>query len=149
MNKFALVYAMVWIMRVLIVDDEELNRKVLYLMLTRGCGSPEPDFARSSQEAVSMYLRSVTENRPYSLLFLESNVSGFNDCLMLKTMFEQLAEGITTVCMTTFADNYRMDLVNALPDGVVRRYLSKPLDLAELRRIYHDACTAYGAGTPR
>jgi CheY-like chemotaxis protein len=113
--------------RVLVAEDDALNRLVIGEMLTLIAPTLSVSFAHDGQQALEM-LRSER----FDLLLSDVSMPNLDGLGLLEAVHEQLATPIPVVCITAFAVVGEKE---ALLDQGFDDYLSKPVDMDELRRV--------------
>lgn len=131
-------------MRVLIVDDDLINRKFLSAMLA---GTGEIDMAKNGQEAIDLVKESLAQKKAYHVIFLDimmPDLSGIETLQAIRKLEEKqgihLSEGAKVVMVTALAD--KQNVLTAFSHGC-EYYLVKPVQQAKvfdlLKEIGFDA----------
>jgi len=122
-------------MRVLVIDDEEVNTDVLRGYLSK-LGVQNVDAAVSGAEA--LYAMHISE--PYDLVITDLHMPKM-DGYELVEKIRQIDAFVPIVAMT--ADNQK-DVVTRLKDAGVREVLGKPLNRDKLRKVITSVSDASG-----
>jgi len=110
--------------RVLVVDDEERNRRLLVAMLeAEGCAALQ---AKDGQQALDL----VRQNPP-DLVLLDIMMPGMDGYAVVRTLKSDPATQAIPVVMVTALDD-RASRVHALESGA-EEFVTKPVDRLELR----------------
>ena len=129
-------------MRILVVEDDFISRKVLRKMLAP---FGESDFALNGVEALQAHKMAIREKQPYELICLDIMMPGMDGQQALKGIREHEKEiGVqpadeVKIIMTTALDAPR-DVVEAYYRGGCTSYLIKPIDKIKL----HDLISELG-----
>ena len=121
-------------MRILIVEDDFISRKVLQKMLAP---YGECDFAVNGLEALEAYKMAISEKKPYHLICLDIMMPGMDGQQVLKCIRQQEMDMCVKpsdevkIIMTTALDSPR-DVVEAYYRGGCTSYLVKPIDKTKL-----------------
>jgi two-component system chemotaxis response regulator CheY len=120
-------------MRCLIVEDVDFEREMMEFFLA---DYADIDTARNGEEGVDLFVRALSEEKPYQLVCLDILMPAMNGQAALKKMRQAEAEaggaaGKAVIIMTT-AMNSREDMEEALWQGDCTDYLVKPIILADL-----------------
>ena len=128
-------------MRILVVDDEEMSRKLLHSILSR---FGRCDTAENGEAALKSFLDAWEEGAPYDLVCLDIMMPGMNGHEALKTIRRLEKErGIVgndevKIVMTSALDDPR-NVVEAYYRGGASAYVVKPVIkeklMNELRKL--------------
>ena len=114
--------------RVLIVDDNEVNRAILLEQL--GSWRFEAAAVASGREALSALRQASTNNRPFELVILDQHMPGMNGSSVVAAVREDPAISNTAIVMLTSVDQPG-DLREMRKRGV-KGYLLKPARSSQL-----------------
>jgi two-component system chemotaxis response regulator CheY len=129
-------------LRILIVDDEVVSRKLLYAIFSR---YGRCDFATNGQEAIDAFKSARGEDRPYDLICLDimmPNVDGLQALKAIRRLEKVMGIGgtetETKVIMTTAVDAPKI-VIDAFYLGGATSYVVKPIDpkkiLSEVKKL--------------
>ena len=126
-------------MKILIVDDQYLNRKLLRDML-KPYG--ECDLVSNGEEAVDLFSEQLQSNEPYDLVFLDIMMPGMDGQTALTYMREEEKEkGIPgeaeAVIVMVTALNSPQQVLQAYFTGHCSDYVTKPITLQRTIDILH------------
>jgi two-component system, sensor histidine kinase and response regulator len=129
--------------RVLVVDDNETNRKILQQQLEGW--HMRVAAAGSGEDALCLMQRAIADQQPYALGILDMHMPGM-DGLQLATTIQGRAELARTplVMLTSTASNARQSEREA---AGIRHYLHKPVRRADLVRVVCDLLSTAPAAT--
>jgi serine phosphatase RsbU (regulator of sigma subunit) len=114
--------------RILIVDDQEVNIRVLERML-RGAGHTAIESTTDPHQVCELH-----RQNHYDLILLDLQMPGMDGFKVMEGLKEIETEGYLPVLMITASPEHKL---HALKAGA-KDFLSKPLDLAEVRaRAYN------------
>lgn len=113
--------------RILVAEDDAMNRLVIGEMLTLIAPTLSVSFAHDGQQALEMLL-----GERFDLLLSDVSMPNLDGLGLLKAMRGKLATPIPVVCITAFAVVGEKE---ALLNQGFDDYLSKPIDMDELRRV--------------
>ncbi len=119
------------ILRVLIVDDNEVNRKVLQSMLSHL--GYRADMVTNGQEAIQ-----ALKEQPYDLVFMDIQMPIMDGLRAAQTIRQNLADKDYPyiIAITAYAD--RFDKETCIHAGM-NDYLSKPATLDDIREAIQSA----------
>lgn len=123
------------ILRILIVDDNEVNRKVLHSMLSHL--GYRADMVTNGQEAIQSL-----EKQPYDLVFMDIQMPIMDGLRAAQTIRQNMAdkeagkERPYIIAITAYAD--RFDKETCIHAGM-NDYLSKPATLEDIRGTIQSA----------
>ncbi len=121
-------------MRILIVEDD-FTSTILMKKLLQPYGNC--DFASDGKEALKIFFKAVSEDKPYDLITLDVMLPNMNGQTILKKIREMEAKfeidppNRSKIIMTTALSN-ETDVLRALKSGC-DAYLIKPIDSSKLR----------------
>jgi len=124
-------------MRVLIVEDDFISRKILHRMLSE---FGECDVATDGQEAIDAFSLAWGQNQPYDLICLDIMMPEMDGQQVLKAIrhFEQdqktPSSKAVKIFMTTALDSPH-DVIEAYYRGGCDDYLVKPIDKNRLEQL--------------
>jgi len=110
-------------MRILIVDDDLINRKFLKAMLT---GYGEITMAEDGEAAIALFRDGIEHNAPFNIIFLDimmPKMDGYETCRQLKA--DESTRDIPVVFLTAKAQEKEID--EGLKLGSMD-YLKKPFE---------------------
>lgn len=115
----------VHILRILIVDDNEINRKVLHSMLSHL--GYRADMVTNGQEAIQ-----ALKEQPYDLVFMDIQMPIMDGLQTAQTIRQNLADNDYPyiIAITAYAD--RFDKETCIHAGM-NDFLSKPATLDDIR----------------
>ena len=117
--------------RILVVDDEPVERRVMVSMLEILDG--QPDIATSGPEAVFKVRLAAQQGAPYDLVMLDTHMPGTNGYDTAGQLLQEHAGSQLRILMVTAsADSGDAQRCKALG---LPAYLVKPVTLQELRRV--------------
>ena len=116
-------------MRILLVDDNIINQKLLSILLEEfgTC-----DIAQNGQEAIDMFTKSLEENRPYDVVFMDimmpvmDGQTAIKEIRILEKQYNVPIGEETRAIMTTALSDTK-NVTTAFFKGGVDAYLTKPL----------------------
>ena len=115
-------------MRILIVDDDRINRKFLNAMLT---GIGEIEMAANGQEAIDNVTDGINQENPFDVIFLDimmPDMDGIETLQAIRSVEKehdiQLNQGAKVVMVTALAD--KQNVLSAFTKGC-EYYLVKPV----------------------
>lgn len=126
-------------MRVLIVEDEFITRRILQRLLTRygTC-----DIAVNGREAIDAFTLALEQKEPYDLILLDIMMPELDGHAVLSAIREsEAARGVVggkdrvSVLFTTALDDAQ-NFMQAVRGGC-EGYLTKPLDPQRLAKLLH------------
>lgn len=130
--------------RVLVVDDEALNRRLLRRMLERGCGITEVDEADDGPAAVAMWREAARGARPYDLCMMDIVLLTMRGDAALAQMQDEsrhstgeLPVPVTLACTGNAGEADLRSYEAQGFDGV----LAKPFSMEELRAMVRERLT--------
>ena len=137
--------------RILVVDDEPLDRRVMIAMLEILNG--KPDVATSGPEAVFKARLAAQRGEPYDLVMVDTHMPGTNGYDTAAQLLQAHAGQLCILMVTASAESGDARRCKALG---LPGYLTKPVTLQELRRVLGlhlpgvrvSAQGAAGAGLP-
>ncbi|MCX6589038.1 MAG: response regulator [Acidobacteria bacterium] len=110
--------------RVLVVEDNPVNRRVLELMLTKlGC---QPTLVNSGEEALA-----ITTTRPFDLILMDWEMPGMDGLATARALQQRWSESERIPILAITANAMQGDRERCLAAGMAD-YLTKPIDLATL-----------------
>lgn len=113
-------------MKVLVVDDCQLNREMLGLLLAPFA---EPEYASDGAEAVNLVAGAIAAGRMYDLVCLDISmpVMGGHEALAkIRGLEAKSGCGRSIIFMIT-ASSSPDDMISAITDGECDDYLTKPV----------------------
>lgn len=116
--------------RILVVDDEPLERRVMVAMLEIFDGKPE--VATSGPEAVFKARLAAQNGKPYDLVMLDTHMPGTNGYDTATQLLQAHAGKMRILMVTASAESGDARRCKALG---LPGYLTKPVTLQELRRV--------------
>jgi two-component system chemotaxis response regulator CheY len=126
-------------MRILVVDDDRINRKFLGAMLT---GVGEIDMATNGREAIDAVKKSLSESKPFDIIFLDIMMPDLNGIEALQEIRKveesqgiRLNEGTKIVMVTALAD--KQNVLSAFSKGC-EYYLVKPVQQAKMFELLEE-----------
>ena len=108
--------------RILIVDDNEVNRAILLEQL--GSWRFEAAAVASGREALSALRQASANNRPFELIILDQHMPGMNGSTVIATVREEPAIAGTAIVTLTSVDQHGD--IRKMREHGVRGYLLKP-----------------------
>lgn len=134
-------------MKILIVDDDLINRKFLNAMLT---GLGEIDMAKNGREAIEKVQNSLNAAVPFNVIFLDimmPDISGIETLEELRSIEVkhgiQLNDGAKIVMVTALAD--KQNVLSAFAKGC-EYYLVKPVQQAKVFELLEEMGFSVGSG---
>ncbi len=125
-------------MRILIVDDNEANGRVLDAMSTYWrCRS---HVARSGAEALDLIFDAIRQGRPYHAVLLDAHMPGLDGFQVAEIMRSDPRVSVEPIMMLTSSD-LALEAACAQRLGI-ENYLVKPVGQSELRRALEPTLTA-------
>ncbi len=120
-----------YILRILIVDDLAVNRKLLHLMLTRL--GYRADMVTNGNEAIQ-----ALERQPYDLIFMDLQMSILNGLRAAQAIRENLShkEKPYIIAITAYADRFDRETCK---NAGMNDYLTKPTTLDDIRKAIQSA----------
>jgi signal transduction histidine kinase/ActR/RegA family two-component response regulator len=110
--------------RVLVVEDNPVNRRVLELMLKKlGC---QPTLVNSGEEALA-----VTTTRPFDLILMDWEMPGMDGLATARALHQRWSENERIPILAITANAMQGDRDRCLAAGMAD-YLTKPIDLPTL-----------------
>ncbi|MCA2967650.1 MAG: response regulator [Acidobacteriaceae bacterium] len=110
--------------RVLVVEDNPVNRRVLELMLTKlGC---QATLVNSGEEALA-----ITTTRPFDLILMDWEMPGMDGLATARALQQRWSESERIPILAITANAMQGDRERCLAAGMAD-YLTKPIDLATL-----------------
>jgi len=109
--------------RVLIVDDNATNRKILEHQLTSW--GIEHTSAESGEAAITEYTRGITTNEPYKLILLDMMMPGMHGVEVATILSERYPQSSHKVIMLTSGS--LSDYIDDAKKAGVNHYLNKPV----------------------
>ena len=122
-------------MKCLIVDDEELGRELLTIMLANYVDGV--DTAKDGAEAVKCFAKALEEGKPYNLVCLDiimPIMSGHEALKQMRNLEKKTGSPNTqnaVIVMTTALDSLE-DIQEAIWQGDCDDYLAKPISKADI-----------------
>lgn len=120
-------------MKILIVDDDLINRKFLNAMLS---GYGEIEMAKGGVEAVELVTQAIEQGEKFDVIFLDimmPDMDGIEALQEIRSIEKQnniaLAEGSKIVMVTALAD--KQNVLSAFSKGC-EYYLVKPIQQAKV-----------------
>lgn len=114
--------------RVLVVDDNELNRKVLKKMLDNL--KIAHDCASSGFEAIELY-----EKRSYQLILMDIEMPGMSGLETVKVIRELEQNKEIPPCCIVLLSGYDQSIVDSISMQLVNGFIQKPLHLERLKQL--------------
>lgn len=128
-------------LKVLIVDDNQTNRRILRETLRAfGC---RPAEASGGGQSLQMLSAAADAGDPFSILLLDMQMEGMNGLDVLRELRKMPALEATRVIVLTSVDD--LGSVTAQRDLELIGYLTKPVKQSQLRAVMMQAA---GAGDP-
>ena len=115
--------------RVLVVDDNETNRRILETTLTRW--GMKPTVAKDGEDALAKLARARDANQPFELIVTDADMPNLDGFGLVQRLRAGPAGGTQTVLMLSSARN-RQEVERCRELGV-ERYLTKPIRQSQLR----------------
>ncbi len=126
-------------MKILIVDDDLINRKFLKAMLT---GFGEIDLVASGIEAIELFNQGLEANTSYDVIFLDimmPEMDGIETLQEIRRIEEErgidFADGSKVVMVTALAD--KKNVLSAFSKGC-EYYLVKPVQQAKVFELLNE-----------
>ena len=117
-----------WGLRVLLVDDNATNRRILQEMLL--AWRMNPQLAESGLEALSTLARADTEGTPFPLILLDAQMPGMDGFTVVEKIKQDARLAKSVVIMLTSA-GFRGDAARCRDLGI-QGYLTKPIKRSDL-----------------
>jgi signal transduction histidine kinase/CheY-like chemotaxis protein/HPt (histidine-containing phosphotransfer) domain-containing protein len=128
-------------LRVLVVDDNATNRRILQEMLLRW--RAEPTLAADGREALAALDVAAAEGRPYPLVLVDANMPEMDGFALVERMRKEARFARSTIMMLSSATQ-RDDAVRCRELGIAR-YLVKPVRQAQLLEAITSALSSADA----
>jgi two-component system, cell cycle sensor histidine kinase and response regulator CckA len=119
--------------RILVMDDEDLVRKVAYELLT-GLGH-HVELAGHGDEAVEKYRQAMAAGKPFDVVILDLTVRGGMGGLETLQKLREIDPDVKAVVSSGYSDD---EVVATYRQYGFRSFLKKPYDIQELGRILDD-----------
>jgi len=117
-----------WGLRVLVVDDNATNRRILQEMLL--AWQMNPKLAESGLEALTTLERADTEGTPFPLILLDAQMPGMDGFTVVEKIKQDARLAKSVVIMLTSA-GFRGDAARCRGLGI-KGYLTKPIKRSDL-----------------
>ncbi len=117
-------------LRVLVMDDEELIRKLVTELL-RALGH-EVEVARHGNEAVEKYRAAMTTGRPFDVVILDLTIRGGMGGTETLQKLREMDASVKAVVSSGYADNA---VLSGFLDHGFKAGLKKPYDIHELQAV--------------
>jgi CheY-like chemotaxis protein/HPt (histidine-containing phosphotransfer) domain-containing protein len=135
-------------LRILVADDNEINRKLAALVLRRF--GYQPDLVINGQEAVDRVVSQSTAGQPYDLVLMDVHMpemDGLEATRMIRQLQSQKPDKPWPTIVAVTADAMPDDRGIALDAGM-DEYLTKPLDFEEVRVVLERVADAVRTREP-
>ncbi|KDE41297.1 Sensory box histidine kinase/response regulator [Nitrincola lacisaponensis] len=120
--------------RVLLVDDEPINRRVILAMLQKI--GVQVDVCASGPEALYKVQQALRAQQPYGLILMDAWMPGMNGYTVVEKLKEaELVLQTRVLILTSSAESGDSQRCKALG---IAGYMTKPLTLTELRRALQE-----------
>lgn len=120
--------------RVLLVDDEPINRRVILAMLQKT--GVQVDVCASGPEALYKVQQALRAQQPYGLILMDAWMPGMNGYMVVEKLKEaELLQQTRLLILTSSAESGDSQRCKALG---IAGYMTKPLTLTELRRALQE-----------
>lgn len=120
--------------RVLLVDDEPINRRVILAMLQKT--GVQVDVRASGPEALYKVQQALRAQQPYGLILMDAWMPGMNGYMVVEKLKEaELLQQTRLLILTSSAESGDSQRCKALG---IAGYMTKPLTLTELRRALQE-----------
>jgi CheY-like chemotaxis protein/HPt (histidine-containing phosphotransfer) domain-containing protein len=113
---------------VLIVDDNSVNRRVLFDLLVRW--KMRPSIADSGAAAMQALLDANAQGRPFPLVLLDANMPGMDGFEVARRIRDDATLGSATIMMLSSSGHF--DESNKCREAGIATHLTKPVDQREL-----------------
>lgn len=117
--------------RVLLVEDNELNREIAYeLLCTKGM---IVETAKNGEEAFEYFKNS--EDEYYNLILMDIRMpvmNGYDSTRAIRNLEGEYAKNIPIIALT--ANIFQDDIIKAMESGM-NEYITKPIDMREVVKI--------------
>lgn len=128
-------------MRILIVDDEEINRFILSEYIRKRLMSAELEFAVNGSDAVSMFRTALEDKLPYELVIIDYQmpVMRGDDAVRCIRELEMQMSGnkrFCTICVSSAEQNCTEVFREWIDNDENFCTLPKPVDFKQLESIY-------------
>ncbi len=120
-------------MKVLVVDDNPMARKVLVIPLQKYASSV--DQAEDGVQAVRMVEQALSDNTPYNLVCLDIQMTekdGIETLREIRSIENRLAENKPCIIFMITASSSPDDMMEALQSGSCDDFLTKPVLIKNL-----------------
>jgi two-component system, cell cycle sensor histidine kinase and response regulator CckA len=114
--------------RVLVMDDEELVRKVAYELLT-GLGH-DVELAGKGDEAIEKYRQAMAAGRPFDVVILDLTIRGGMGGAETMRKLREVDPGVKAIVSSGYSDD---TVVSNYRDHGFAAFLKKPYDLTSLQ----------------
>ena len=131
-------------LRVLVVDDNEINRKI-YRQMCEGWGY-RPEVAEEGVEALSLMERAAKEGAPFELVILDQQMPGLTGLDLARLIDSRDSLGETKIILLSSSLN-RAEVDRARELGIARA-LSKPIKRTALSEVIKESFGVGGAAVP-
>ncbi|QPG06354.1 response regulator [Salinimonas marina] len=121
-------------LRILVVDDNEINRLVMESLLSQV--DAQADYAVNGKEALEAVQR--TRNKPYSLIFMDCEMpvmGGIDATIAIREKFKQTGKIFIVAMTADTSDDNRKACLKAGMDA----FLTKPVKLEEINAVLNRA----------
>jgi len=119
--------------RVLVMDDEEMVRKVTYQLLT-GLGH-EVELAGHGEEAISKYRQAMESGRPFDIVILDLTIRGGMGGAETMQKLREIDPGVKAIVSSGYSDD---DVVANYRANGFAAFLKKPYDLTGLQATLNE-----------
>lgn len=104
-------------------------------LLPRQTHRYELDLCTSGSDAVDCVIRSVEENKPYSVVFLDVRMPPGPDGIWAAEKIRSLDKDVEVVIVTAFSDIHPSEILKRVPPAHKLLYLQKPCYVLEIRHM--------------
>jgi PAS domain S-box-containing protein len=119
--------------RILVMDDEELVRKVVYELLT-GLGH-DVELAGHGEESVEKYRQAKEAGRPFDAVILDLTIRGGMGGAETMRKLQEIDPGVKAIVSSGYSDD---TVVSNYPDHGFAAFLKKPYDLTGLQATLNE-----------
>jgi len=114
-------------LKVLVVDDDELGRRLMHLILTK-----EGHFVEVAANGLEA-LEAVKHN-PFDIVFMDLHMPDM-DGMEASRQIRAWEQGDSHTFIVALTASYLPEIGEALFDSGMDNYISKPLDVAQVQRL--------------